>query len=510
MMVQLVINSSNTFFWIDETFTLLMLKDQSFSQMLDNVKDTINAIPPMYFSLIWAWSKIFGDSFLALRSFSMIFVGAVWVVLWFTLRSFFSRLATFLALLLCIYHPALKFMNTDARPYSLYCFEYLLACYFLMLSLKNERTSSHAAIAGTFVSYAMLTTTHYIGIVYTAFLLSVAVGIWFLRRSPALGRYCLAGIAGASVMLVDVPFLLIQRKLGDENNWLVRPDIAELVRLFDIPADVYVPQISLILVAFLLCTNILVMGLSTRIATEETQRAVAPDYSDPLARLFPIIPALFVSLLVPVFIWAESKVGLKLFLGRYLSPSVVLVWTFAAGFTFDTVFKYTWRNAASIRRAPACLLLALPLVVALSLVGGVMKNLVRRRDPSTHLVTARRLPQILAKRPLNFITMDMNAASFRIYSGENADQVKFLLREKRATGENAPFPNNIAAIESAVGRRFWKDYIIPQQAFAEQNAQYLMRESELATIQELIGSAAALKISENLGDNLAVVSVTRQ
>ncbi len=265
MAFHLILNSSRTFFWTDEAFTLLMVKDLSFWQMIDSLKDTINAFPPTYFALLWLWTKVFGTSFLALRAFSTVWLAGVWILLWFMLRSFTSRLPAFLGLVLVMQSALLRFLNTDARPYSLYCLAYLGACYLLMLSLRPASRPNRGLAVGSFLAYAVLVTTHYIGIIYAGVLLGVALGMWFFRRSPSLGLYCVGGLAGASLTVLDVPFYLAQRALGGESSAIAsKPTLEDLAEILSF--NTYFGRSFWLLIAGIVCVNVLIMGMVKPVA----------------------------------------------------------------------------------------------------------------------------------------------------------------------------------------------------------------------------------------------------
>src|SRR3954451_14526188 len=55
-------------FWLDEGFTVLILKG-SFSHALETIPKT-ESTPPLYYVLGWAWTKVFGTSEAGVRSLS--------------------------------------------------------------------------------------------------------------------------------------------------------------------------------------------------------------------------------------------------------------------------------------------------------------------------------------------------------------------------------------------------------------------------------------------------------
>ena len=98
MLIQLILLSPTKYFWADESLTLLLVRDVSFGQMLDALKDTINAFPPTYFCLIWFWTRVFGLIPRCVAGISSVCLAAIWILLWFMLRSTVSRLSAAAAL----------------------------------------------------------------------------------------------------------------------------------------------------------------------------------------------------------------------------------------------------------------------------------------------------------------------------------------------------------------------------------------------------------------------------
>jgi hypothetical protein len=501
MACDLILNSSRTFFWYDEALTLVMVKGLSFGQMIDTLNDTINAFPPAYFCLIWVWAKVFGTSIIALRAFSTVFLAAIWVLSWFMVRSFSSRLSAFVALIITVHAPEVRFMNTDARGYSLYCFAYLAAGYCLMLSLRQGCRPSVIRSVVTFLAFALLVTTHYIGIIYAGAVLSAAIGIWWVSRSRALWWYCLAGIAGASLTLVDVPFYLAQRTLGGESNWLTKPGPDLLYRIFTI--DSVLGKTWLWLIAGIVCVNIFVMGL-LKLANRGVAAAVPErDSEDSLTRTFPAASLLIVSVLIPPMIWVESRFGLRLFLHRYLLPTCIVMWPIIIAFVFERALMFTRRNAAAATGNAATVLWVTPWVVAMAVVLVGSGKWVRPKRPDALHEMAKSVAKITESRPLTFVSHTMLATAYRSYCHDHPEHVKFLdvpVREKIV----------VNVIARRLDDRFWKDYVIGPGDLASDKRLWLMRAIEAEDCQNILASTLDFKILERLENDLVVVSVQKK
>src|SRR6185312_4171942 len=103
--------------------------------------------PPVYFYILWLWTKVAGVSEAALRISSITtMVGAVYL-LYLAARQLFSReLALLAAIIFCI-HPIVVFESIDIRPYA---FAALVTNAAILILLRMRRSNSNglAAIFG--------------------------------------------------------------------------------------------------------------------------------------------------------------------------------------------------------------------------------------------------------------------------------------------------------------------------------------------------------------------------
>ena len=122
--------------WHDEAFSALYIK-YSWSEMMYRIG--LDVHPPLYYILLRFWHYIFGDSLLALRSFS-VFTGVAIIPLayLFVKELFHNKKAALWVALLTALNPFQIEYVTEVRMYTLGAFLALLGAYFLVRALNTE------------------------------------------------------------------------------------------------------------------------------------------------------------------------------------------------------------------------------------------------------------------------------------------------------------------------------------------------------------------------------------
>jgi uncharacterized membrane protein len=108
--------------------------------MLQHIVDTAPELPPLYFLLLRGWSHLFGPSVAAMRSFSALF-GALLlpVVYWFCWVAFRDRRVGLLAVVLIGLSPFHLLLSQEARPYTLWLVEVMVANLALVQADRSGR-----------------------------------------------------------------------------------------------------------------------------------------------------------------------------------------------------------------------------------------------------------------------------------------------------------------------------------------------------------------------------------
>ena len=176
--------------WLDESYTATIATQPSFERLIDWCLHELSG--PVYYTVMWVWVTLFGDSAFSLRLPSLIFAMAMpLLILWKGHPSRDTRLVW--AVLIALWLPAVTF-TSQARPYAmLMLLGTAQAILFYRLIAQGGRNH---ALAWSVVS-ALLALTHYYTLPVTTF-----QGLIYLARRPReIGRTWPAALAFAPVGL---------------------------------------------------------------------------------------------------------------------------------------------------------------------------------------------------------------------------------------------------------------------------------------------------------------------
>lgn len=122
-------NQLTTSLWGDESFTTVAVRE-NFLRMLQIVaKDTA---PPLYYICLFIWTRIFGDSEVAIRSLSvLLFLGTVAIV-YLIAKTVWNKKTGLLAALLTLANPFLFTFAFEGRMYAILVFTVTLSFYFFI------------------------------------------------------------------------------------------------------------------------------------------------------------------------------------------------------------------------------------------------------------------------------------------------------------------------------------------------------------------------------------------
>jgi mannosyltransferase len=178
--------------WLDETGTFFVLRAGGLHQVVHRALDFQGQFP-LYCTLLWGWTRVFGMSEVALRVPSVIAgLAAVWLVYRVALRLFADVTVARLSACIFVMIAPVAFAAADARPYALTLAVFLAATLFLLRWLDAGRPLDGLA----YLLLAALTLyLHYLfGLAYLAHL--VLIG----RKLRTMGRRGLVlALAGAGI-----------------------------------------------------------------------------------------------------------------------------------------------------------------------------------------------------------------------------------------------------------------------------------------------------------------------
>ena len=166
-------------FWYDEAYVPVHTLHASLAATLRSVEHRENT-PPLWYVLIWAWSRIFGTGMLALRLPSALAGIATVAVAWGIGQELAGRRAAIATAALVATNPLLVWYSQEARAYGLFV---LMAALAMWCWLRADVDPTPGRLTAFAVSGAAALATHY----FAVFLLA-PMCLWLLRpRRPKPG-----------------------------------------------------------------------------------------------------------------------------------------------------------------------------------------------------------------------------------------------------------------------------------------------------------------------------------
>ncbi|MGD0453273.1 MAG: glycosyltransferase family 39 protein [Solirubrobacteraceae bacterium] len=193
--------------WLDESATIILVH-RGFWAMLSHLSSSESA-PPLYYMLVWIWTKIFGIGALGFRSFSAL-VGTVTIPVMYAAGRRMSPRAGLWAAALTAVNPAMYYYSQEARAYALLIL-FSAAAFVLWQRALEQPERRNLALWAAMSSVALL--THYFAVflfVPEALILARQVGVKKVRAP--VGAVLLVGLA-------LLPLALAERA-GGKTSWI--------------------------------------------------------------------------------------------------------------------------------------------------------------------------------------------------------------------------------------------------------------------------------------------------
>ena len=194
--------------WLDESATMILVH-RGFGGMLSHLSASESA-PPLYYVLVWAWTKVLGAGPLGFRSFSAL-AGTITVpVMYLAGRRISPRVGLWAAALTAV-NPAMYYYSQEARCYALLILFSAGAFVLWQRALETPSRQRLALWAGMSI-LALL--THYFAVflfVPEAFLLARRLG--WRRLLVPVGAVSIVGIA-------LLPLAISERSGGKKSEWI--------------------------------------------------------------------------------------------------------------------------------------------------------------------------------------------------------------------------------------------------------------------------------------------------
>ncbi len=303
--------------WYDEAFAILFA-EKGLGQMLFGTLAPTGAgsadIHPLgYYTLLWGWMKLFGESLIATRLLS-IFAGLASVYLIYLIsRELFDSKTAQTAMLISVFMPFQVHYAQEIRMYAFLAMWLLLATYSY---LRGSSTRNWRWWLAFSVSAALAQYTHNL----TAFFLIPLAFTPILKRDWKTSRSLL--ISGLFAILLYLPWLLqLPSQFAKVNQayWVTKPEISRLFTLLLVfTTNIPLPS-PWILPALVAALVILVLAVLQTVRT-----ANGLDKSKG-------IWVLYLTFLPPLLLFVFSQ-WIPVYIERALLPSAVffciwLAWT---------------------------------------------------------------------------------------------------------------------------------------------------------------------------------------
>ncbi len=184
-------------FWYDEAFTPVHVLHASLGATLKGVVHTENT-PPLWYVLIWAWSRIFGTGAVALRFPSAIAGVATVGVAWGIGLELTGRRATAIATAAFVaVNPLFVWYSQEARAYGLFVLTSALAMWCF---LRAERRPTRGCLTAFAAAASLALLSHY----FAAFLMAPMIVMLLmhggLRRRATLLACAVPVVVGLALL----------------------------------------------------------------------------------------------------------------------------------------------------------------------------------------------------------------------------------------------------------------------------------------------------------------------
>ncbi len=202
--------------WGDEAITIALVH-RSFGAMISHLSSS-ESTPPLYYSLAWVWTRIFGNGPIGFRTLSAL-AGTITIPLvWACGREVSDRVAGWAAAL-AVVSPAMYYYSQEARAYGLLIM-FCAAAFLFFERAMARRDGRSLAWWGAFSVLALL--THY----FAAFLF-IPEALILMRR---LGwRRLLWPVAAVAVVGIALLPLAIDQRNSGKASWIEESSLVNRV-----------------------------------------------------------------------------------------------------------------------------------------------------------------------------------------------------------------------------------------------------------------------------------------
>ena len=216
--------------WTDEALSYYQVSAKTLLEMLDSFNSGVNAIPYLYFIVLWGIDQGFGLGPVILRLPSAVFALAALFLFHTILKERFGNAVAFVSCVaaLLLSENFIPFSH-EARPYSLYVLVAVCCLYASITILKEGAGRGRALLINSVVAFT-LPAVHYVGLFY-----SFGAALAVLCVGRVKGKFFTLRVLGSFVFGWAVFFVLhysqmklfIEKKGMIDATWIPRRSLRE-------------------------------------------------------------------------------------------------------------------------------------------------------------------------------------------------------------------------------------------------------------------------------------------
>ena len=343
--------SRHRIFWEDEMLGWMLLHDPSWRHMIWAWNHGADGGGFTFYLAGRFWFALFGASNVAFRLFSATAFGAAFCLLWALCRRFYTLPVTAFALVnTWFFNPILVSHMAEGRFYGLLVLGAVLAASLLLLADRTTGSPAWLCLL-FFLAHALLTTSHTLGVVYSANLLLALFALdWLSGRTTRIPLHASAALSWL-LLLPEHTALAASARVGKPHFWTTPPTLSRFLGAYT-SFSVEVSAV-LILLALALIASFRQQPAAWRSNLRSAWTARRPAW---------LLTAAFLA--VPLEVALGCLFGPSLFINRYLMPvAVAQVFITAEALTlvrWSTLLPSTLRTRPArvlATAAFACLLL---------------------------------------------------------------------------------------------------------------------------------------------------------
>jgi hypothetical protein len=323
LLVSCAVLSPKRWMWMDELLSHQLAADPSWWHMIVALGDQVDTSPPLYFSLAWLWSAVFGASPLSLRLFSALGFAVAVLLGWRLVRRRFGFWSASLCLpWVFLGSDVLYEQNVQARFYGLFLALAVWAVERCDALIREQRPDKRLLLTNA-AAHAGLILVHPFGLVYSGALLA-GVLLWDLlqRRWRVRLRVYGSFVLGWAPFFMWLGPFLRQLEVGEPCFWLPVPEWGWMHGGMTLGLELGWPLLAV-------AAAVVLAWLDRRI-----ENAPPDGLAVAAGRLHLLLLGIVLAFGVPLVAWLWSQIGRPVFLDRYMLPGLlgwVLILALPAG-----------------------------------------------------------------------------------------------------------------------------------------------------------------------------------